>query len=153
MLAGDGVIAETDIGTLRILLVEDEALVAMLIEDALGLHGHVVVGVADTTEAALRIADAERPDLALCDIRLAEGDTGVVVARGLADRGIPSLFLCGGCPPRSDNPLIIGCVAKPFHSGQIRVAVRIARAIADGRAITCVPPGLTLYVGGGAPSA
>lgn len=142
-MAMPDVMADHD--TLRILLVEDEALVAMLIEDALGLHGHVVVGTADTSTEALRIADAEKPDLALCDIRLAEGDNGVLVAQHLAERGIPSLFLSGNCPVKSDHPLIIGCMPKPFHSGQLGVAVAAARAIAEGRRPDAVPPGLTLY--------
>ncbi|KAK0348723.1 hypothetical protein LTR94_036045, partial [Friedmanniomyces endolithicus] len=41
---------------LRIMLVEDEALVAMLVEDALTLHGHIVTGVADTQAGALALA-------------------------------------------------------------------------------------------------
>ena len=72
--------ADTDIRSLRLLVVEDEAIIAMLVEDALTMAGHVVVGVAESASEALAIAARETIDLALCDVRLAENDSGVTVA-------------------------------------------------------------------------
>lgn len=130
---------------LNILIVEDEALVAMLVEDALTDHGHVVLGIADTQATALALADAALPDLALCDVRLAEGDCGMAVALALAERGVPCLFLSGNCPDRADHPLIVGCVAKPFHTAALGMAVDAAYARAQGRVAERIPPELTLY--------
>ena len=130
---------------LNLLLVEDEALVAMLVEDALTLHGHTVVGIANTLDMALDIAARERPDLALCDVQLALGDDGVAVARALAERGIPSLFLSGTCPDAGAHALIVGCIAKPFYNAGLGDAVNAGYAISRGEAPAHLPPMLTLY--------
>lgn len=138
---------KTDVATLslRLLVVEDEALVAMLVEDALTLHGHRVIGIADTLAAALALADAERPDMALCDVKLALGDNGIAVAEALAERGIPSIFLSGNCPEASTHPLIIGCIAKPFHNAALGDAVNAAFAVTRGDTPDRMPSMLTLY--------
>lgn len=130
---------------LRILLVEDEALVAMLVEDALVAQGHVVTGIADTRADALALADADRPDLALCDVRLAQGDCGRGVATTLAERGIPCLFLSGNCPDISDHPLILGCVAKPFQSATLARVIDAALARLRGETPERVPRELRFY--------
>ncbi len=111
---------------LNLLIIEDEALVAMLVEDALTLHGHRVIGIADTVASAMALADGERPDLALCDVKLADGDSGLTAAQLLADRGIPCVFLSGNCPENGGHPLVIGCIAKPFRAGSLGAAVRAA---------------------------
>ncbi|MFD1034686.1 response regulator [Sphingomonas hankookensis] len=130
---------------LRILLVEDEALVAMLVEDALALHGHVVTGIADTEAEALTLAFAEHPDLALCDVRLANGDCGRRTAVALAERGIPCLFLSGNCPDDADHPLILGCVAKPFHTAALGRVIEATLAKLRGEAPERVPGELRFY--------
>lgn len=130
---------------LRILLVEDEALVAMLVEDALVLHGHVVTGIADTRADALALAAADPPDLALCDVRLARGDCGREIAATLAGQGIPCLFLSGNCPDVADHPLILGCVAKPFHTAAIGPVIDAALARLRGEAAARTPGELRFY--------
>lgn len=135
---------DSDQHALKLLVVEDEAIVAMLVEDALSLHGHEVVGVADSMASAVEAVEAARPDLALCDVRLADGDSGVDVAEALAARGIPCLYLSGNCPQTRSHPLILGCVAKPFHTAGLGLAVRAAHARATGHAVE-LPAGMTFY--------
>ncbi|WP_294321249.1 response regulator [uncultured Sphingomonas sp.] len=130
---------------LRILLVEDEALVAMLVEDALVLHGHIVTGIADTRAEALALAEADRPDLALCDVRLAHGDCGRGVAATLAERGIPCLFLSGNCPDVADHPLILGCVAKPFQAAALDRVIDAVLVRLAGKMPERVPAELRFY--------
>ncbi|WP_312490464.1 response regulator [Sphingomonas sp.] len=130
---------------LKLLIIEDEALVAMLVEDALTLHGHQVTAIADTLAAALEAVDAERPDLVLCDVKLAEGDCGITAARLIADRGIPCVFLSGNCPDQGGHPLIIGCISKPFRPGSLGSAVHAAYAIAKGGRPSEPPATLRLY--------
>lgn len=130
---------------LKILIVEDEALVAMLVEDALTLHGHTVIGIADTLQTALALIEGDRPDMALCDVKLALGDSGITVAQQLAARGIPGIFLSGNCPDAADHPLIVGCIAKPFHTARIGDAVNAAYAITQGHTPERLPSMLTLY--------
>lgn len=137
--------AETLPDCLRLLVIEDEALVAMLIEDALALAGHEVVGVADTGADALRIAGEREIDLALCDVRLAAGDSGVAVAHQLAARGVPVMYLSGNCPAAAEHPLVIGCVSKPFHTASLCAAVEAAYRAARGDRPERLPSGLTLF--------
>jgi CheY-like chemotaxis protein len=136
---------EPEYPSLNLLVVEDEALVAMLVEDALTLHGHTVVGVADTMAGALEIAARAPLDMALCDVKLALGDDGIIVAEALAARGIPSLFLSGNCPADATHPLIVGCIAKPFHNAALGDAVNAAFAISRGAAPGRMPSMLSLY--------
>lgn len=80
--------------TLRILIVEDEAITAIELESHLEDLGYTVVGIAGTASAALAAAEQHRPDLVLMDVRLAQGGDGVQVAtelRRLYD--MPSVFL------------------------------------------------------------
>lgn len=130
---------------LKLLIIEDEALVAMLIEDALALHGHHVIGIADTVASAIAMADAEPPDLVLCDVKLADGDSGLTAAQLLAHRGIPCVFLSGNCPERGGHPLVIGCIAKPFRAGSLGSAVRAAHIVAQGGWPEHPPATLRLY--------
>ena len=70
----------------RVLVVEDEALVAMLVEDALLDAGAAVVGPAATVTEALSLLTKETPDVAVLDLNLA-GETSTPVADALALRG------------------------------------------------------------------
>lgn len=131
--------------TLNLLIVEDEALIAMTIEDALTADGHRVIGVADTLESARDHTRAHAIDLALCDVRLANGDSGIQVASELARQGIPVVYLSGNCPPASSEPLVVGCISKPFHAATLPSTVLAAYRIAKGEERGGAPQALTLY--------
>lgn len=79
---------------LRVLIVEDEALVAMLIEDMLTDLGHEVAGVAARVEQAQILARESEIDLAMLDLNLS-GQRTDSVAHVLAARGIPFVFATG----------------------------------------------------------
>jgi len=64
----------------KVLVVEDEAVIAMEIEMRLGKMGYEIVGPAATGERALALAEASRPDLALMDINLVGPQDGVDTA-------------------------------------------------------------------------
>lgn len=78
----------------RILVVEDELLIAVLIEEFLQAHGCVVVGPASKLEAALRLADDEKLDAAILDVTI-RGGTVYPVADRLRARGIPFVLASG----------------------------------------------------------
>ncbi|MEZ0497401.1 response regulator [Sphingomonas sp. IW22] len=130
---------------LNLLIVEDEALIAMTVKDALLSYGHTVVGIADTVTSALDISRSCPVDLALCDVRLANGDSGIDAADGLAQQGIPVVYLSGNCPPDAVSPLVVGCISKPFHTAGLNSAVLVSYQIAKGGERIEVPPALTLY--------
>lgn len=132
--------------TFRLAIVEDEALIAMLIEAALVDAGFHVVGTADTVKDAITLIDGDRPDLVLCDIKLHDGDSGLDVAAELARRGIPCLFLSGNCPdPDIGRGLAVGCLLKPFRQAGLIDAIRVALAGNPGTTSTRLPAGMTLY--------
>ena len=72
----------------RVLVVEDESLIAMLVEDGLETLGYEVVGPVGTVDAALRIVEQTPFDLALLDINLG-GKQSFPIAEALEARGIP----------------------------------------------------------------
>lgn len=108
----------------RVLLVEDESMIAMLIEDMLSEHGAVVLGPAKRLDAALALAGSETIDLGVLDLNLA-GEAVYPVAEALARRGVPFLFMTGygqlGILERwRDRPSL----AKPFRPSQLADALR-----------------------------
>jgi len=103
----------------RILLVEDEALVAMLIEEALSNAGAAMIGPFSAVGPALAAILAERPELAILDLNLA-GESSLPVADDLVARGVPIVFASGygaaGLPPRyRQRPML----AKPFDPAEL----------------------------------
>ncbi len=126
-------------GPARILLVEDDYFVALSSEDALTDAGHDVVGVAATADLAVAIADAERPDLVVMDIRLNGARDGIDAAKEIRDRfDIWSIFVTAQADPgtrvrgeREAQPL--GWLLKPFAASELAAAVRAALTAAKQR--------------------
>ncbi|MBU9697309.1 response regulator [Rhodobacteraceae bacterium HSP-20] len=103
----------------RILIVEDEFLIAMCIEDELREAGHEVVGIAARYETAVAMARAERPDLAIVDVRLASVRDGIDVALTLRrELDIPSVLATGSDHlanvRRAEAAEPLGWVPKPY---------------------------------------
>jgi DNA-binding response OmpR family regulator len=100
---------------MRVLIVEDEFLLGALLAETLLDAGHEVSGPAAHELEALGFADATMPDLALVDIELRGGESGVEVARALLRRGVPSIFVTGQTrQARTNHALALGLVAKPY---------------------------------------
>ncbi len=113
---------------LRLLVVEDEALVAMLIEDALLDLGCLVVGPAGTVRTALALAEAADSllDGALLDVNLG-GDKVYPVAAALTRRGVPFVFISGYGSAGLEEPYTgAPVINKPFRADEL------ARGIATG---------------------
>ena len=112
---------------LRVLVVEDEAMVSMWIEDTLALMGCEVVATASRLDAAMDKARTTTPDVALLDVNLA-GQVSYPVAELLRARGIPFVFATGygtsGRPAGLENALVL---TKPFQMEQLAEALRAVR--------------------------
>jgi len=107
----------------RILVVEDEALIAMLLEDMLAGLGFVVVGPIARLAPALTAARRRKLDGAVLDVNL-NGEAALPVADALERRGIPFLFVSGygeigGDQRFARRPL----VRKPFKTQEIAQAL------------------------------
>jgi CheY-like chemotaxis protein len=101
-----------------VLVVEDEVLIAMDLEMQLDDMGHESVGIAATEDTALSVARNETPDLALVDLRLANGGDGRAVAATLRRRfGIPCVLVSASldCLSATDMALIgpVAMLSKP----------------------------------------
>jgi DNA-binding response OmpR family regulator len=105
----------------RILVVEDEALVAMLIEDALFELGFDVVGPAATVSQALALCHDERIDGAVLDVNLGGGQRSDSIADFLLSKRIPFVFVTGygdaGVSARFADKAVL---QKPFALPELR---------------------------------
>lgn len=103
----------------RVLVIEDEALVAMLVEDALRDAGFHVIGPASTVDEAMQLLEGDTPDAVVLDLNLA-GETSTPVADLLASRGIPYVIATGygasGLPPGHQDAMVL---AKPYDPGEL----------------------------------
>ena len=118
----------------RILIVEDEILVALEREAILLEAGHSPVGIVADLSAALDYFD-ERLDLALVDLNLRDGLTGPEIGRTLGARGVTVLFVTAN--PRLLGEGIagaIGVITKPTDDDMVRVAVDYALSVRGGHA-------------------
>jgi len=106
----------------RILIVEDEPLVAFDMETMLADEGYRVVDTVDTYAAAIEALDREKVDLIICDVRLHGDKTGIHLAKEACKRGIPVLFATAHVPPDADK-LAIGCLIKPFNMRTLKAAL------------------------------
>lgn len=110
----------TSLSALKVLVVEDEALVSMLVEDMLSDLGCVVVGPAAEIEEALRLANSADIDAALLDVNLG-GRPIFPVADALKARGVPFAFASGygeaGLSEAHRGALVL---QKPFREADLR---------------------------------
>lgn len=128
----------------RILIVEDEPLVAFDNEHLLGEAGYEVVATVDSLADAVRVLAEREVDLVLSDIRLrGEGD-GMDVARAAAARSVPVLFVSGNCPVEARS-LGIGCLAKPYTDKGLKTALAAVDRKLQGEVVKRLPAGLSFY--------
>lgn len=108
---------------LRILLVEDEAMIAMLVEDMLLDSGATVVGPAGGVKAALAVISDQEIDGALLDVNLG-GEQSFEVADALAERQIPFVFVTGyGGQGLRDRYPDAPTLQKPFVTSDLERAL------------------------------
>ncbi len=111
---------------LRILLVEDEAIVAMLLADLLVAMGHEVCSIEATEAGAVTAAVRCRPDLMIVDAHLLEGSGASAIAAILRAGFVPHVFVTGD--PLRTQPLAHGAVVlqKPFREPDLVRAIESA---------------------------
>jgi CheY-like chemotaxis protein len=110
--------------TKSILIVEDEPLIAMMLEDFLESLGHVVVDTCDSVASALARVEAGGFDIVILDVQLKDGEHAWPVADALASRKMPFVLATGGHvepPPEAhaNAPLL----AKPYTIDAIEPAL------------------------------
>lgn len=107
-----------------ILVVEDEPLIAMMLEDFLDTLGHRLAGTADCVKSALAAVSAGGIDAAILDVNLRGGEKSWPVADALADGGIPFIIATGGTSDSvSERHRECPTLAKPFTIDDVRQAL------------------------------
>ncbi|MGY6251644.1 response regulator [Bosea thiooxidans] len=124
--------------TARILIVEDEMMVAMEMEGVIEDLGFEPIGIAADRRQARELAELD-PDVALIDLNLRDGMTDSDIGRELAARGIQVVFVTAN--PRSAPhgiPGALGVVEKPVNDGTIASVIAFAIGRREGRNV--MPP-------------
>lgn len=104
----------------RVLVVDDEALIAMMLSDLLAEYGHETVGPAHSEGQALELVASARIDAAILDVTLGDHDC-FAVAEALGQRGIPFAFATGhGAHSMPDAFRACVTVSKPFDFEVVR---------------------------------
>ena len=118
---------------LKVLILEDEALIALSMQEVLSLVGVEVVGVAATVGEALRLAGSTNPDVAICDVRLAgrrDGIDGAVLLH--ESSGLPVIFVTGqddsATRQRAAKVDPVAYLEKPVRPQELIAAVQAAIA-------------------------
>jgi DNA-binding NarL/FixJ family response regulator len=120
----------------RILIVEDEYLVALQSEISLREYGFEVVGIAASADEAVRLAQSERPALVVMDVRLMGARDGVDAALEIfKTSGIRSLFVTAHyddeTKKRAEAAQPLGWLAKPYTPTNLVALARYAAAELD----------------------
>jgi len=128
----------------RILVVEDEPLVAFDNEHLLQDAGYEVVATVDSLAAAQEVIESEALDLVLTDIKLNGDGDGTGVARLARERDVPVLFVTGH-PLDGASGLGVGCLTKPYSEKVLKGALDALEKHLQGKTLKKLPPQLTIY--------
>ena len=128
----------------RILIVEDEMLVALELECILADLGHEAVGIVPDLETAHSYFDTAI-DLALVDLNLRDGLTGPQIGKALGASGVSVVFITAN-PRLLDDGIAgaIGVITKPTDEQTVKAAVNYALGVREGREVA-PPPALKLF--------
>jgi response regulator of citrate/malate metabolism len=132
---------------LKVLIVEDEVLLAVELEYLVKSYGAQPVGHAMTSPEAIALAQQLRPDLALVDVHLSDGPTGIDAARQMTDHcGAVVLFITANVKRLpEDYAGACGAMSKPYTEHGVRTALAfLDECLRQGRATRPPPQGLTL---------
>lgn len=110
----------------RVLIIEDEPIIALELESLVTALGHAVIGNARTHAEAIRFVQIERPGLILADIRLADGSSGLDAVNEILGATVvpvvfitayPEFLLTGNRP----EPTFL--ITKPFSDDMVRAVI------------------------------
>ncbi|KAA2314733.1 response regulator [Pseudooceanicola sediminis] len=119
----------------RVLIIEDEAIIAMDLEALVAEMGHRITGVARTHKEAVALGRKEQPDLILADIQLADNSSGIdAVNELLGEFGLMPVIFITAFPERlltGERPEPAFLISKPYREDQVRSAVSQAMFFAS----------------------
>lgn len=115
----------------KILIVEDESIIALNIKEILMSFGYTVVGIAANSEKAFRLVESKHPDLILMDITLQDREDGIMLAEKISEQiSVPIVFLTANDKNQTIDKAITvkpyGYILKPFKDVELKTAIEIA---------------------------
>jgi len=115
----------------KILIVEDESIIALNIKEILTDFGYIVVGIAANSEKALHLVRTKMPDLILMDITLQNREDGIELAEKISELiSVPIVFLTANDKDQTIDKAIkvrpYGYILKPFKDVELKTAIEIA---------------------------
>ena len=132
---------------LKVLIVEDDLMMADFMEEILVDHGYEVSGIARTVDEAVALARHSRPNLVILDMRLADGGLGTEVAARLVPPGRPGILYATGNMSQIALTSADGeaCLSKPYRTADLLRSLEIvAGIVATGKAEPPFPRGFQL---------
>jgi CheY-like chemotaxis protein len=117
-----------DVQALRVLIVEDEFFISLETKSVLLGLGHAVVAIAVSADEAVRVAEQERPDVVLMDIRLVGARDGIEAASEIRNRfDIPSIFVTANTDRdtrgRAQAVAPVAFLEKPLTEARLRAVL------------------------------
>lgn len=114
--------------TCKVLIVEDEIFVAIEVESVVRELGHQPVGIAADSRLAMQLGN--EIDLALVDLNLHDGPTGIEVGRRLAEKGATVMFMTANPSQLGDGvPGALGVLPKPVNDQELKAAIQFLVAV------------------------
>ena len=133
---------------LKVLIAEDQLLIADLLEESLTASGYNVCGIASTVDEGVALGELHKPDLAVLDVRLARGDRGTEIARRLSSRGKFGVLYATGDDARNSTLTLDdgdASIAKPYSPEDLVRALTIVwELVSTGVATPPFPSGFRL---------
>jgi CheY-like chemotaxis protein len=129
---------------LKVLIAEDDLMIADMAEEMLIDHGYEVCGIARTVAEAVALARFHKPDLAIIDLRLADSGLGTEIAAQLGTLGRLGILYATGNMAQIILTATDGdaCLAKPYRGADLLRGLEIvADLVATGRASAPFPRG------------
>ncbi len=130
---------------MKVMIVEDEMLLAMELESEVEAAGHTVVGMAASSDQVPDIVHGMSPEFAFVDIHLQDGPTGIDVGRMLAEKHIPYIFVSGNIKKLpKDFAGALGAMEKPYTMNGMANALAYIDAVVHGEEGRLPPASLVL---------
>jgi two-component sensor histidine kinase/CheY-like chemotaxis protein len=136
---------------LKVMIAEDDLMMADMLQDVLVEGGYEVCGIARTVDKAIELGERHQPDLAVLDLRLADGGLGTEIAAGLNRQGsLGILYATGNLGQSGDLTRADGeaCLRKPYRPEDVARALQIVEQIVTtGDASRPFPRGFSVLNG------
>lgn len=128
----------------KVLIVEDNIMIADMVEELLLANSYDVCGIVDTVAQGVALCREHKPDLAIIDLRLADGELGTNMAAQLVPFGKLGILYATGNISQVQLTLADGhaCIAKPYSAQSLLAGLRlVTQIVEEGHAVPPFPPG------------